>query len=151
MVTLCGIYPNNEQICFSSLRSIIFKGITELIGESTFLNLTETKLKHFFQVVWKNGKHRNGLDELFVLLVPRGTCGEFWGCSSPSQTGQDAGTRHWQILYRGKWQSLSLPQQDVICREQRQQALLAPSGGCVRWLFLWTEAIPALGCWALQH
>lgn len=30
-----------------------FKEITELIGGSMFLNLTETKLKHFFQVVWK--------------------------------------------------------------------------------------------------
>lgn len=30
-----------------------FKEITELIGGSVFLNLTETKLKHFFQVVWK--------------------------------------------------------------------------------------------------
>ena len=30
-----------------------FKEITELTGGSVFLNLTETKLKHFFQVVWK--------------------------------------------------------------------------------------------------
>ncbi|PKU40576.1 hypothetical protein llap_9131 [Limosa lapponica baueri] len=48
-----GVHLHQETFNLELNRVETFKEITELIGGSMFLNLTETKLKHFFQVVWK--------------------------------------------------------------------------------------------------
>ncbi|KAM6420942.1 cell adhesion molecule CEACAM5-like [Pluvialis apricaria] len=48
-----GVHLHQETFHLELNRVETFKEITELIGGSVFLNLTETKLKHFFQVVWK--------------------------------------------------------------------------------------------------
>ncbi|KAM6141004.1 uncharacterized protein FYW35_007961 [Pterocles gutturalis] len=44
-----GVYLHQETFNLELNRVETFKEITELIGGSMFLNLTETKLKHFFQ------------------------------------------------------------------------------------------------------
>ncbi|XP_063204445.1 uncharacterized protein LOC134521667 isoform X1 [Chroicocephalus ridibundus] len=48
-----GFHLHQETFNLELHRVETFKEITEFIGGSMFLNLTETKLKHFFQVVWK--------------------------------------------------------------------------------------------------
>ncbi|CAM9670423.1 unnamed protein product [Bubo scandiacus] len=48
-----GVHLHQETFNLELNRVETFKEITELIGGSVFLKLTETKLKQFFQVVWK--------------------------------------------------------------------------------------------------
>lgn len=71
VAALRGMYniPIISRYVFLPSEAETFKEITELIDGSMFLNLTETKVKHFFQVVWKKRKHRNCLDKWFLVLV----------------------------------------------------------------------------------
>ncbi|XP_014802721.1 PREDICTED: uncharacterized protein LOC106891046 [Calidris pugnax] len=48
-----GTYLHQETFNLELNRVETSQEITELTGGSVFLNVTETKLKHFFQVVWK--------------------------------------------------------------------------------------------------